>query len=38
MKFHHAIPQNGKKYGISFNKVSGNQERKNNDKNAQVAV
>ena len=26
------IPQKGKKSGISFNKVSGNQERKNNEK------
>ena len=32
------IPQNGKKSEISFNKVSGNQDRKNNDKDAQVAV
>ena len=32
------IPQNGKNYEISFNKVSGNQDRKNNDKDAQVAV
>ena len=32
------IPQNGKKSEISFNKVSGNQDRKNNGKDAQVAV
>ena len=32
------IPQNGKKSEISFNKVSGKQDRKNNDKDAQVAV
>ena len=32
------IPQNSKKSGISFSKVSGNQERKNNEKDSQVAL